>query len=77
MLTKYIGGNPRAGTTKEGGSEPRHEHGNRVFPKRKAPSIRSIRAVSWQGSICTRAKIEHHQLNSQPFEAVISGINCS
>ncbi len=48
---------------------------SRAFPKRKLRSIPSIRAMSWQCSLCPRAKIEHCELNSRPFWAVFSGID--
>ena len=52
-----------------------HPGGTACSEKGSARSISSIRAVSWQASVCARAKIEHCQLNSSPLKAAISGIN--
>jgi hypothetical protein len=49
----------------------------RAFPKRKARSIPSIRAVSWQCSLYPRTKIEHISPDSRPFEGAFSGIDCA
>ena len=57
------------------GCTPGASKGTGCSQKRSARSIRSIRAANWQCSICTRAKIEHCQLNSRPFKAAISGID--
>ena len=54
---------------------PQRKHGNRAFPKGKAGSIPSIRALSWQCSLGPREKIGHYSLNSYPLEVAFSGID--
>ena len=53
---------------------PRCELGCRAFPKRKFPSIPSIRAVSWQRSLLPQVKIEYSSLSFHPFGTDFSGI---